>query len=442
MSNAKNDAWTKVVQGKDFLSYSSEDDIVYYVRIYLENILEAMGLDLTISAEIAVKQIRPDLCVLLLGHQLVGVVEVKKPGSREQVDSILLQPTVLGELFDQMLLVEGFYGMGPVCGILTTGEEWLVAWFEADQEALQETRISTLNSLCTPEKTSASKSSASEETSPTGTTPSQKSPQPHTIVNNDEEGDGDADDTTELPELQSRCLITTRVFQQQNASEDILQLLCSAFAVMATAYLHHRPGVSRCLFKFHREKPTVTWHPASYDDVYCRVNFNKFPRSNTSALIALEDLGRGSTGKAWLCVTVTTPHSAACVLKFNNRQGLSKLNNEFNNWKIIYPEFEKMVRLQEWSGSNALMMPHCAPIATEERAGFRDAIHALLFANFVNRGLVHPDVRWRNIGQYRNQETMELVPVIFDLHDVRAYVDDKDIDWVDNAVNKLYAKGS
>jgi hypothetical protein len=220
--------------------------------------------------------------------------------------------------------------------ILTTGEEWLVAWFEADQEALQqETTISILNSFCTPEKTSASKSSVSEETSPTGTTPSQKSPQPHTLVNNDEEGDGDADDTTELPELQLRRLITTRVFQQQNASEEILQLLCSAFSVMATAHLYNRPGVSQCLFKFHRQKAAVTWHPASYDDVYRRVDFNKFPRSNTSALIALEDLGRGSTGKAWLCVTVTTPHSSVCVLKFSNRQGLSKLDNEFQNWKII-----------------------------------------------------------------------------------------------------------
>lgn len=176
MLNGKNDAWGKVGQGKDFLVYSSEFDIVHYVRIYLENILEAMELNLRISAEIAVKQIRPDLCVLLLEHQLVGVVEVKKPGSAEQVDSILLQKTVLGELLDQMLLVEGFYGMGPVCGILTTGEEWLVAWFEQDNTALRETTISKFNSLCTPEKTSASKSSASEKNSPTGTTPSQKCP--------------------------------------------------------------------------------------------------------------------------------------------------------------------------------------------------------------------------------------------------------------------------
>lgn len=69
---------------------------------------------------------------------LVGVVEVKKPGA-----SVLSEPTVLGELLDQMLLVEGFYGMGPVIGILTTGEEWLVSWFPADSSALE-----VVNSPC------------------------------------------------------------------------------------------------------------------------------------------------------------------------------------------------------------------------------------------------------------------------------------------------------
>ena len=36
---------------------------------------------------------------------------------------MLFEPTVLelGELLDQMVLVEGFYGMGPVFGILSSG---------------------------------------------------------------------------------------------------------------------------------------------------------------------------------------------------------------------------------------------------------------------------------------------------------------------------------
>ena len=52
----------------------------------------------------------------------------------------------------------------------------------------------------------------------------------------------------------------------------------------------------------------------SYDEV---VNFNKFPANAVRTLVALKDLGRGSTGKAWLCVTLSQPTSAACVLKFD-----------------------------------------------------------------------------------------------------------------------------
>jgi hypothetical protein len=61
---------------------------------------------------------------------LVGV-EVKKPGG-----DVLLEPTVLGESSDQMLLVEGFHGMRPVIGILTAGDEWVVSWFLADQQVI------------------------------------------------------------------------------------------------------------------------------------------------------------------------------------------------------------------------------------------------------------------------------------------------------------------
>jgi len=55
--------------------------------------------------------------------------EVKKPGK-----DILTANTVMGELLDQMLLVEGFYRIGPVVGILTSGAEWMVAWLPEDAD--------------------------------------------------------------------------------------------------------------------------------------------------------------------------------------------------------------------------------------------------------------------------------------------------------------------
>ena len=46
----------------------------------------------------------------------------------------------LGELLDRMLLVEGFYGMRPVLGILTSGEEWLVSLFPVDLNSWERSR--------------------------------------------------------------------------------------------------------------------------------------------------------------------------------------------------------------------------------------------------------------------------------------------------------------
>jgi hypothetical protein len=54
----------------------------------------------------------------------------------------------------------------------------------------------------------------------------------------------------------------------------------------------------------------------------------------------------------------------------------------------------RQLLLEDWTGSIALMMPHCAPITSADQAGFKDAIRTLLVEKFVNKNLVHPDVRW------------------------------------------------
>lgn len=38
---------------------------MHYVRLFLSDILNALGLNLEFSAEITITQIRPDLCVLI-----------------------------------------------------------------------------------------------------------------------------------------------------------------------------------------------------------------------------------------------------------------------------------------------------------------------------------------------------------------------------------------
>ena len=391
--------------GTRFLHYSSEAQIVYFVTRFMEDILFALDLPLEINPEVTIKQIRPDLCVLLHRMYLVGVVEVKKPGK-----DVLLQRTVLGELLDQMLLVEGFYGMGPVIGILTTGDEWVVSWFPADQQVLEE---------CTESKSEASFSTPVKPTSrdgpepqakghsPPGGTPTQRAGSVHKIENvSDIPSSISYEDNSELDQQMERLLCTTEVVSIRTEPSRVLRLLCRAFRLMAMSHTHHSAKLSRCLLKFHKENSAVTFHPAAYKDIYPLVDFNKFPAKNVKNLIALEDLGRGSTGKAWLCVTVTNPRSAACVLKFDNKDARSnKLVHERDMWALLYPEFATMITLEQWSGADALVMPHFSTVLEHEREGYRDKLVAVLTSKFMAKRKVHNDVRWRNIGKYMDEDS-------------------------------------
>jgi hypothetical protein len=428
------DAHRREANDGKFLYYSSEDDIVFFIRRFLNDILFALNLRLDFNAEVAIKQIRPDLCVLVMGMFLVGVVEVKKPGG-----NVLLEPTVLGELMDQMILVEGFYGMGPVIGILTTGEEWLISWFPVDSDTLSIVDLPEA-SLTTPMKHKSSSPTSSETKghSPPGGTPSQQCGTIHSIDVLTDFPSEFNDDNVAITEEMERLLHATDVMNIYHDPIRVLQHLCAAFQLMSKAHLHHTGNLSRCLLKFHKGSYAVTFHPVSYDAVHAMVDFDKFCNKNVKTLVALEDLGRGSTGKAWLCVTVTKPCSASCVLKFDNKHSRSRnLMNELNMWHLLYPEFASMVRLEHWSGADALVMPHFSTVLEQEREKYKDKLGAVLTTNFMEKHKVHRDVRWRNIGKYM-MKSGEVALVVFDLHDVVDYNVDAHVDWINNAMKMLY----
>jgi hypothetical protein len=233
-------------------------------------------------------------------------------------------------------------------------------------------------------------------------------------------------------------LCTTEVVSIRTEPNRVLQLLCRAFQLMATSHTHHSAKLSRCLLKFHKEISAVTFHPASYEDIQPLVDFNKFPANNVKNLVALEDLGRGSTGKAWLCVTVTKPRSAACVLKFDNKHTKSdRLVHERDMWALLYPEFSSMIKLEQWSGADALVMPHFSTVLEHEREQYKEELRDVLTSKFMENGKVHKDVRWRNIGKYRSKSG-SVVLVVFDLHDVVDYNVDAHDDWIETTMKSLY----
>ena len=171
------------------------------------------------------------------------------------------------------------------------------------------------------------------------------------------------------------------------------------------------------------------------------MDFNKFPNERVKTLLALEDLGRGSTGKAWLCVSLTESHSAACVLKFDNRKAQSeKLAFERTMWVLLYPEFSHMVKVERWSGADALVMPHFSTVLKQEREHYRAEVMKVLDEKFVKNGKVHQDVHWHNIGMYKKKD--EVAIVVYDLLNVIDYDDTIHNGWDRKVIISLYGTDS
>jgi hypothetical protein len=432
--------WEHARRDDNILRYSTESDIAGHVKNFLRNVLNACDMDLELSTNLGIRHITPDICVLTMGNRLVGVVEVKKP-----TPGALLAPTVLGELLDQMLLIQGFYGSGPIIGILTTLDEWLFAWFPEDAEhfATNNNEEAPISSFLTPVKLAASSSSSSSD-SPPGQAPSQQRKWSHDVLVDD---DGPGASELSPTAGAERRLMTSVVLNAYTDYDAMLQFLYTSFRRMTQVRLSYRPMERRCGFVLHRgNEHGITWHPNTDETIaglnVSTISGDRYPRTTTGKLLALEDLGRGATGKAWLLCTLSR-HPAVCVLKFWNKNSdnvQKRLEDEKKWWDKVYPEYERLTRVEQWSGSYALMMPHFAEIPCERRGEFRGLIEQLLQTRFQNCNLVHPDIAWRNIGFQFIRATQTEAPVIYDLCGLENYIPDKveHQNWIDKALSKLY----
>jgi hypothetical protein len=106
-------------------------------------------------------------------------------------------------------------------------------------------------------------------------------------------------------------------------------------------------------------------------------------------------------------------------------------------WHLLYPEFSTMVKLENWSGADALVMPHFSTVLDTERGQYKEELLEVLTSLFMEKGKVHRDVRWRNIGKYRNR-IGAVVLVVYDLHDVDDYNVEDHHDWIERAMQHLF----
>ena len=413
----------EVIDGR--ITYVTENDIALTVRSFVASIVDALGLsgDIKVYTEIGVFKLRPDLWVVTLHAMPIGVIEVKKPdilGNETALD----HPNVLGELYDFMKHLPNFYGVSPAFGIVTNLNAWRIAWFpdaETDRFAAEEEEVEEdhVDALISQVPSDSVLSIAS-----------------HQIDNDGKDDDVDGDDVkcTADEKPTDRVLHVSRIFHKNENDSVAVKAIAAALLKMSKA--ERRPYGDpfqdldkRSLLKFEKgDNASVFW---------TRLTLTNGPQWDRVAnpkrwLIAIDDLGYGAHGRVWLCCS---SGGAVCVLKFALDGNAASLDKEKEVWQKVYPAQIKVHR-ENWCGEPALRMPHFAKVAEADRNDFVPQVKATLMANFHNRGIVHKDVSWRNIGQY---VTIAGTPkaIVFDMGSVRDLQDGEGEEWVTEACDKL-----
>jgi hypothetical protein len=417
--------WVEYRQrGMPELPWHTEASIVDLVSSVLNDVIYECGLPfLSLAKELGTFELRPDLWLMRSGGLPVGVVEVKKPG-----EGVLDNQSVLGELYDYLLHLPNFYGAEQMIGIVTTYREWRVCWLKTEETiALVEMPESIeANGAMTPERVAAK--GTKKESSPPGLTPSKKRTDYHRV--GDTEDFMDSDSPVFPPP--TREMFVSRIWNIEK--DNVFPVVASALLKMSR--VTHR-GFAHPFDDLARRTLLRVGENSFYWDRLdtANVGLGKWdccPSSRTKNLYLLEDLGVGATGHVWLACSAT---GAVCVLKFIKDQrdmgrALEVLKRECEWWHKIYPQWKEKVRVAQFCGRPALVMPH---FDTPKRDGETvELVTRTLEESFVSKGIKHPDVRWRNIGVYKDGVLNKAV--VFDLGDL---VEEESSDWVQEARNYL-----
>ncbi len=171
-------------------------------------------------------------------------------------------------------------------------------------------------------------------------------------------------------DVQERRLCCSRSYDIENSGDHALlfRLLSSAIWKMwkcrRVPLLHPFDCLSeRTLIKFTRK--TFLWGR--------KTNFvaawDKMPTLRAENLFAVEDLGHGVEGRCWL---VCTEAGLVAVLKFfKKNESQIAAEKEKKNWDAVCPQLGKLVRVQQWGGHWALVMPHLSQAVKRDKEALR-----------------------------------------------------------------------
>ena len=398
------------------MPWSSEIDICMLVVGLLEEIVAELCLPLTFQQQVGFFSLRPNITVVKVFGTPVGVVKVKKPGQ-----GVMENERVLGELYDYMTQIVNFYGLKQVFGILTTYKEWRVCWLDNDES--NKLAGKTPKEFLEPRTPVKEPDKEKKKSSPPGLTPSKKLEQSHTI-----EGLGDDQDSEVEEDKTGRKLIATRVWF---VKENVFNLVGSALWKMNDAeFCADRIEAAQMVIQVTED--TLYWCRRPDAAKNENLQWTKVP--NASRLLLVEDLGVGSSGRVWLVCSSSGLVGVLkfCILEFEQNSHLEK---ELERWRLLYPELGKLCSLRQIACHEALLMPHlCTPQRNQKSL---DGIRQTLRSRFVEKGLKHGDVAWRNIGVYKDVGSGQDSYVVFDLEHV---TESHDSEWLDDAMKKLEKK--
>ena len=406
--------------------WSSEASIVDLVKDFLSDVLYECGLSefLTLTPEMGTFELRPDLWVLRVAGMPVGVVEVKKPGK-----DVLDHENVLGEVYDYLLHLPNFYGAKQMIGILTTYREWRVCWLDNSetQNLMKADEILEEKGPTTPQKNAMTEK---KDGSPPGLTPSKKRTDYHSVTKVEEKEDNE-DAIVKKIEPSKREMFASRIWNTEK--ENVFPLVASALLKMSRVrhegFDHPFDQLgTRTLLRL--DEKSFYWDRLDSKKVG-NGKWDCVPNAATKNLYLLEDLGTGSTGHVWLACSVG---GAVCVLKFmaKGKDNPKVLEDECKCWHKIYPSLAKYVRVAEFCGRKALVMPHFdTPKRDKETLTL---VESTLHQSFGVKELKHPDVRWRNIGVSRDADG-SLKAIVFDLVGVKTPRPNST--WIAKAIQRL-----
>jgi hypothetical protein len=455
--------------------------------------------EIILRREKEVRGIKPDIIAIRLINQMPGgdiegknisfkTRSTEDPSKLVNSVDVMNHPNILGQIYNQMLVKETQFGVAEPIAILTTLEETRVFWLESANLLMQSevlpyqipieyttpTQPIKPRSDAPPTPNLETPTKMSSSSSPTPIDSSQvldnKSPPPmvsssfSTPIGSSKIGsddisppktgcklipvgivgkeDTETEDDSALEVERPRRMFASKVYTQAESGEGkFLQLLASVFMKMARVTCTP-PDLEKCPLCSHVAVLTESdygWRKANLKN---GLKWSSFPLPTAKHFLVWQQLGHGSEGKAFL---VSTESGAVAVLKMfysglksvPMNDGSSDAEVERKAWKAIYENdaIAGQVRVVTVDNKKALLMPYF--YAGERTVANVKKVVATLRRQFHERGLVHNDVRWRNIGWRKVGNTLEAV--VFDMGSVSDADGDED-KWVKDAETSLLSK--